>query len=227
MLVGGYTLNLYCDNLEVKMNYQGNIKNLPFTSDSIDLIFTDPPYLKKYIPCYDWLAREAMRVLKPGGFVMAMTGGSYLNQLFRFFDDAGLSYYWEFHHIHNGDAPYIWHRHIIAKSKSILCYSKGAGTIRVKGCQSRYESIGKMKQYHHWGQDVASARYYIDHFSKIDDLVLDPFIGGGTTAVACALIGRRFINGDTDLKSIIVTRDRLNGENAPLRTLPMFETMGV
>jgi len=207
------------------MNYQGDIKKLPIVSNSIDLIFTDPPYLKEYLPCYDWLAKEAMRILKPGGFLMAMTGGSYLNQIFRYFDNAGLSYYWEFHHIHNGPAPYVWHRHVLAKSKSILCYSKGNGTIKINGCQSAYQSIGKMKQYHHWGQDVGSARYFIEYFSKSTDLVLDPFIGGGTTAVACSLIGRKYISGDIDPNSIIITRDRLLGENAPLATLPMFPQM--
>lgn len=32
---------------------------------SVDLIFTDPPYPKEYHYCYEWLAYEAVRVLKP------------------------------------------------------------------------------------------------------------------------------------------------------------------
>lgn len=207
------------------MLLQNDIRSLPFADNSIDLIFTDPPYLKDYLYCYEWLACEALRVLKPGGFVLAMCGGLYLNKIFRFFDDSGLNYYWEFHHNHDGNAPYIWSRHVIAKSKSILAYCKGTGIVRVKGVQSRFDAKGKMKTFHHWGQDVGSARYYIDHFSAKGQLVLDPFIGGGTTAVACKLIDRRYIGGDIDLVALETTRLRLTGAWAPYSNLPMFEAV--
>lgn len=52
-----------------------DIENLPLPDNSVDMIFTDPPYLKAYLPCYEHLARQAMRVLKPGGFVLAECGG--------------------------------------------------------------------------------------------------------------------------------------------------------
>src|SRR5687767_9745756 len=140
-------------------------ERLPFGAGTIDMIFTDPPYLKELLPCYEWLAREAARVLKPGGFVLAMCGGMYLNRIFRMFDDAGLTYFWEFHHTGYGNSSYIRARDVIAKSKSILAYSRGPGKVRVNGVQSVFEARGKMKLFHHWGQDVGSARYYIDHFT--------------------------------------------------------------
>jgi len=212
------------------MLYHGDAKSLPIADNSIDLIFTDLPYLKGYLPCYQWLANEAARVLKPGGFVLAMCGGMYLNQIYRFFDDSGLDYFWEFHHIHNGDAPYIWQRGVIAKSKSILAYSKGPAMPRCGGVQSRFDSIGKMKLYHHWGQDVGSARYYIDYFSSKNGIVLDPFIGGGTSAIASELIGRKWIGADLDAQSLVITNERLsNKETGAVINLPLFEsaTIGI
>lgn len=199
----------------------GDAVSIPLASGSVDLIFTDPPYLKEYLPCYAGLAREAKRVLKPGGFVFAMCGGMYLNQIYRFFDDAGLDYFWEFHHIHNGDAPYIWQRNVVAKSKSIIAYSNGPGQPRVGGVQSRFDAIGRMKDFHHWGQDVGSARYYIDHFSAPGDLVVDPFVGGGSYAVACKLLGRRFIGFDVDGAALESARQHVEGSGA-LVNLPMF-----
>lgn len=206
------------------MLYQGDIKSLAIADNSIDLIFTDPPYLKEYLPCYQWLANEAARVLKPGGFLMAMCGGMYLNQIYRFFNESGLEYFWEFHHWNPGEAPYIWPRHVIAKTKVILAYSKGAGTPRVGGVQSIFYANGKMKLYHSWGQDVASARYYIDHFCPLDGIVLDPFVGGGTTAVACELLQRRWIGSDIDPAALQVTNERLvNPDTAAFINLPMFQ----
>src|SRR5205814_2191015 len=37
--------------------------------NSIDLIFTDPPYDRDSLSLYEWLAEFAARALKPGGFL--------------------------------------------------------------------------------------------------------------------------------------------------------------
>lgn len=213
------------------MILQGNVKSLPIADSSIDLIFTDPPYPKDFLPCYDWLAREALRVLKPGGFILAMCGGLYLNKIFRMFDDSGLDYFYEFQHQSNGNAPTVWKHYqalenypIVARCKPILVYSKGLqARPRVGGVMNTFEATkGWSKQWHHWGQDVASARYYIDNFSKEGDLILDPFIGGGTTKIACSLINRRCLALDIDPMAINTTVGRMIGEKAPYTNLPMF-----
>lgn len=187
------------------------IQHLPIADNSIDLIFTDPPYPREYLPCYQWLAWEAARVLKPGGFMFAMAGGYFLNKIYSMFESVpAMSYFWEFHHRSNGDAPYIWPRFVVAKTKVILAYVKGDGLPRIKSVLSMFESTRKSKQFHHWGQDVESARYYIDCFSAEGDIVLDPFIGGGTTAVACGLIGRKCLAFDIDMSAVITSRDRVS-----------------
>lgn len=199
---------------------QATVKHLPISSESIDLIFTDPPYLLKYLPCYAWLAQEAMRVLKPGGFLLAMCGGSYLNQIFRMFDDAGLTYYWKHENELTGDlSGQVWRNipgniraPIAVRQKSILAYSKRPAVAR---CQviDVYRGNGADKRYHHWGQDVDTARYFIDCYSQPGGLVLDPFVGGGTTLEACELIGRRSLGFDTDPLALLTTRDRLRSSD--------------
>jgi DNA modification methylase len=205
------------------MIVHAHARQLPFAENSIDMIWTDPPYLKKFLPCYEWLAEEAARILKPGGFVFCMAGGFYLNKIYGYFErQSALEYFWEFHHRSNGDAPYIWQKFIIAKTKVILAYSKGPGQPRIKSILSMFEDTTKSKGWHHWGQDVESARYYIDCFSKVGDLVLDPFVGGGTTAVACELIGRRWIGSDIDPKALQTTSIRLGGAEIPY-DMPLFD----
>ncbi len=53
------------------------------------------------------------------------------------------------------------------------------------------------------------------------DLICDPFMGSGTTAVACAAVGRRFIGIEMDPKWFDLTCERI--ENA-YRQAPMFPT---
>ena len=49
--------------------------------NSIDLIFTDPPYGEEYLPLYQELAKLAVRVLKPGGSLVFLVGHIILDQV--------------------------------------------------------------------------------------------------------------------------------------------------
>lgn len=50
---------------------------------------------------------------------------------------------------------------------------------------------------------------FIDRFSSPDDLILDPFAGGGTVAVECALRQRRSISIDINPNAVEITRKKL------------------
>jgi SAM-dependent methyltransferase len=54
------------------------------------------------------------------------------------------------------------------------------------------------------------ARNIIELYSKPGDTVLDPMVGGGTTAVECYLTGRNSMSSDINPGAISITRDRLN-----------------
>jgi len=56
----------------------------------------------------------------------------------------------------------------------------------------------------------------IDLYTYRDDLVLDPFVGSGTTAVAAVRTGRRYIGYDTDKGYITAARSRVADEVARL-----------
>ena len=45
--------------------------------------------------------------------------------------------------------------------------------------------------------------------SNPGELVVDPFVGSGTTAVVAARLGRRWIAGDADARYVGLTRERL------------------
>lgn len=69
----------------------------------------------------------------------------------------------------------------------------------------------------------------IEDFTDLDDIVLDPFCGSGTTGVACLRLGRRFIGIEKDAKYAAVSVERLTAESQGLSLkaaragqLPMF-----
>ena len=47
-----------------------------------------------------------------------------------------------------------------------------------------------------------------------NDIVLDPFNGTGTTAIAAKRLGRRFIGIDIDKEYVDITKEKLNGEKS-------------
>lgn len=51
---------------------------------------------------------------------------------------------------------------------------------------------------------------FVDRLTQPNELVIDPFAGGGTIAVECALRGRRSINIDINPQALIVARKKLN-----------------
>ena len=54
-------------------------------------------------------------------------------------------------------------------------------------------------------------RYYIENSSKENDIVLDPFMGSGSTGVACLESNRNFIGFEIDENYYQIATDRFDG----------------
>lgn len=50
-------------------------------------------------------------------------------------------------------------------------------------------------------------RDLIERLTKPGDLVCDPFLGGGTTAVACLSLGRRFVGCDINADAVAAAKN--------------------
>lgn len=59
---------------------------------------------------------------------------------------------------------------------------------------------------------LVGTKRFIENFSEKDDIVLDCFIGVGTTAVACKELSRNFIGFEINQKYIDIANQRLNQE---------------
>jgi DNA modification methylase len=68
---------------------------------------------------------------------------------------------------------------------------------------------GSDKRYHAWGQDAGEAVYLVERLTKPGDLVVDPFVGGGSILVACKGTARRWLGTESDPQTAAVARARL------------------
>lgn len=58
---------------------------------------------------------------------------------------------------------------------------------------------------------VALPAWFIKLFTRHDDIVLDPFIGSGTTALAAIQLGRNYVGIDINKEYIELARQRISG----------------
>jgi len=58
----------------------------------------------------------------------------------------------------------------------------------------------------------------LEHSSKSNDIVLDPFLGSGTTAVACKMLNRHFIGIEINPEYCKIAEQRLNQIPKSIRT---------
>lgn len=115
--------------------------------------------------------------------------------------------------------PRHFDRQFVVKIKPLLFFVKGSRPSnpcfpKAKNCKKNYLSdliVSKTpgKRFHKWGQSTTEAEYCIKFLTGENDLVLDPFLGEGATAVACMNLQRRFVGIDIDPKAIEYTKSSL------------------
>jgi len=180
----------------------------------VDVIITDPPYPAEFIDCYAKLGELAARVLPVGGSVVAMAGQHMLPDVHDRLRRR-LTYVWELGWFYEGgtDQPY-WPYRISNTWKPVLWYANRVPRSRDRWTRdSVHNRAGRDdKAYHRWGQTVAGVRELVERFSEPGDTILDPFVGGGSTAIAALGLGRRFIGIDIDADAIATTAARIRDD---------------
>lgn len=68
---------------------------------------------------------------------------------------------------------------------------------------------GRDKRYHDWGQSVHEITAWIENLSEPNDLIVDPYCGGGTVPLACLATKRRWLATEIDPETAAVARQRI------------------
>jgi len=186
-------------------------------AESFDLIITDPPYGADNVYLYEMLARQAARLLKPGGSLLAMTGQLCLPQTLNVMTQH-LAYHWTISYdTPGGQSPQIWTRKVNTFWKPILWLVKGEHTGNWHGDKIKSNVNDNDKRFHGWGQSESGIGKLVSEFVTGEQRVLDPFLGGGTTAVVCWRLRLPFVGIDIEAGAIATTRQRITVEVANAR----------
>jgi len=182
------------------------VADLDVPAGSVDLIFTDPPYGVEYLEVWEHLAAFAKYALKPGGLIVAYSGQWTLPEAMYALSD--LDYVWIGAVVHNGPFFQLRRHKIQVGWKPLLIYGQPPVDIGTWWMDTLTDGR-REKDYHGWQQAEAEAAAMIEAFTVPGDLVVDPFLGGGTTAAAAVSTARHFIGCDIDPDAIAATKERV------------------
>lgn len=177
------------------------------TSRQYDFIITDPPYPKEFLPLWEVLGRRANEWLKEGGLLIAMSGQSYLDNIFSILGQY-LEYYWTAAYLTPGQPTPLRQVNVNSTWKPLLIYSKGKYSGKIFG--DVFVSKGNDKVNHKWGQSESGMFDIISKICLPGQSILDPFCGAGTTGVAALRHGCLFDGLELEEENVNISKARLN-----------------
>ena len=193
------------------------LKSLP--AASVDLAVTDPPYLVRYraddgrsIANDDnaaWLApafAEVGRVLKPGRFCVSFYGWTKVDRFLAAWRAAGLRTVGHFVF----PKPY-------QSRERLLRYRHECAYLLAKGEPARPSLVlPDVLEWSYTGNTLHPTQKPLSAiiplvlaYSRAGEVVLDPFAGSGTTALAAKLLNRRYIGIELDARYARLAEERL------------------
>ena len=171
-------------------------------------ILSDNSQLMNVPKFEDWLP-ELYRIMKDGSHIYLMCNFKNLNDLMNKFLAAG------FKHIN----LLVWEKNNCTPSQFYMKNCEYTLLIR-KGKSKYINNIGASKTVHKFDNLIGNKvhptekpielmQFYVENSSNESDVVLDMFMGSGTTGVACANTGRKFIGIEQDEKYFSIASERI------------------
>ena len=176
--------------------------------NSVDLIVTDPPYAKKYDYLYGQMAEEAKRILVVGKSLVTLCGHYQIPKVINDLSEY-LKYRWTICLYQPGSQARL-SMGIQVGWKPMLWFVNEK--LSPRRCVVDIVTSGKRSKEtgHPWEQGTEYAHWAIENLTDAGDTVLDPFMGSGTTGVACVNTGRDFIGMELEEKYYDVSGERIN-----------------
>jgi len=177
---------------------------------------TDPPWDNESLPLYEDVALAATRILKPSGFLFMYTGNdNYAWILDICKNSVGLCYFRTFAGIQENSDDMYYKKALFVKWRPILVMTRNPD-VRPPYWTPDALKTNRDKRFHQWGQGVEPLERWIRCLTRPGDVVLDPFCGGGATAVSAKTVGRRWLTFEIDHDTAEIARRRIRETQPPL-----------
>jgi hypothetical protein len=179
---------------------------------SVQLLVTDPPWLREYEELRVPFAEAVFRILKPGGFACVYCGHYHLKEFMDALSTAGLTYRWLVACVNEesmgalraaGSIQTFW--------RPVLLFQKPGGRTKTPRIVRDLIHARREKGIHDWQQPVGEATQFVKTLSEPGDLIADLFVCSGTVPAAVATVGegRRFIGTEIDGNLAMAARRRV------------------
>jgi len=189
--------------------------------NSIDAIITDFPYVNEWKENIAPFFGIAADILKPGGFLITYAGHIRLPEIFdglretqiesqgKVSKNNKLEFYWICALEHSGAITAVHSRGVQCGFKPVIILAKPPFKKPYKYFNDMLKGSGREKGLHPWQQGVDELIPLIDSFTRPSDSILDPFMGSGSTGVACKLTSRKFIGYDIAQENVDIAAKRI------------------
>lgn len=175
-------------------------------ADNAVIIMTaQQPFTSRLVVSSPYRFRQELIWEKPNGTGQVKYGPNRCHENILIWSKGDFSYTPQ---MTEGD-PYTWRS---TRSKGAASAFTGSGEIVNTGTRHP-RSVLKVKQQrglHPTQKPVELFEFLIRSYSNENDLVCDPFLGSGTTAVAADQSNRRFIGGDISKEYVQIANERLS-----------------
>ncbi len=221
---------------DIRLIHGDCLEVLPtLAGEGIDAVIADPPFGARRPSAWrladdqfdevmgndavytEWLG-AAVRVLKDGGAAYVFTCWDRLEEWRQAMTEAGLRV----------RSCIVWDKGIHGLADLETCWAPQHELI-LFGAKGRHELRGSRPRdiiqanrvpanrlRHPYEKPVSLLKRLIEASTQPGDLILDPFAGSGTTAVACMKTGRRCIAIEKDERYIPIIRRRIAEAETPL-----------
>lgn len=179
--------------------------------NSIDLLLTDPLYCKDALKDYKDLTTVASHILKPGAFLVVYCGILYLPEILKYLEQAGLVYHWIGGIFFQKGQNREMSRKVTTKYRPVVFYRKPGGKKSNRFFQDIF-ACEPENDLHHYQQNIKPIRHWIKSLTNPGDIVVDCFLGTGTTGVAAVSEMRKFIGMDIKESMLKIAKNRIISE---------------
>lgn len=206
---------------------------------SIDAIITDPPYniardnnfhtmgragidfgeWDKGFQLTSWIP-GAVTKLKKGGNIVIFTDWKKLTEVVDVLEDSGCDIKDMLRIEKSNPMPRNRDRRFITDYEVGLWAVKKGGKWTFNRLSETYErplistkvTPKSQKTYgsHPTQKSLEAMEWVVERLTDVGDAVLDPFMGSGTTGVACKINGRRFVGIEMDEEYFRISENRIN-----------------